>query len=157
MISPTSMRATTTYRRSSTSSVKTPSANFPLPFGVAPNFLIDGTLYAVPMVIEESSVVAAASSAAKYWSTRGGFRTSVVATEKLGQVHFRWSGHPDRQRAALLPALRQRLTEATAELTVRMEGRGGGVSRAELEAPAGGSPRLLPVAGTLRHGRQYGG
>jgi hydroxymethylglutaryl-CoA reductase len=33
-------------------------ANFPLPFGVAPNFVVNGTAYAVPMVIEESSVVA---------------------------------------------------------------------------------------------------
>ncbi|CAH0998737.1 3-hydroxy-3-methylglutaryl-coenzyme A reductase [Neolewinella maritima] len=101
-------------------------ANFPLPFGVAPNVVINGTTYVVPMVIEESSVVAAASSAAKYWATRGGFRAEVIATEKLGQVHFRWSGRPER-RAALLPALEQRLYAATAGLTARMEARGGGV------------------------------
>ena len=101
-------------------------ANYPLPFGVAPNFLINGKVYAVPMVIEESSVVAAASSAAKYWLTRGGFQTQVVATEKLGQVHFRWSGRPER-RAALLPTLRTRVRAQTAELTARMEARGGGL------------------------------
>ena len=101
-------------------------ANFPLPFGVAPNFVINGKPYAVPMVIEESSVVAAASSAAKYWASRGGFTTRVVATEKLGQVHFRWSGKPDR-RAALLPSLTRRLNGITGPLTARMEQRGGGV------------------------------
>ncbi|MBB4079641.1 hydroxymethylglutaryl-CoA reductase [Lewinella aquimaris] len=101
-------------------------ASFPLPFGVAPNFLINGTAYAVPMVTEESSVVAAASSSAKYWLTRGGFRAEVVATEKLGQLHFRWAGHPDR-RAALLPELEARLHGATAGITDRMEARGGGV------------------------------
>ena len=101
-------------------------ANYPLPFGIVPNMLVDGTVYTVPMVIEESSVVAAASSAAKYWSTRGGFRTEVIATEKLGQLHFRWSGRPER-RAALLPALEQQLKKATASLTARMEARGGGV------------------------------
>ena len=42
--------------------------NFYLPMGIAPNFLINGNYYSVPMVIEESSVVAAASAAAKYWS-----------------------------------------------------------------------------------------
>ncbi|MFN7117754.1 MAG: hydroxymethylglutaryl-CoA reductase, partial [Saprospiraceae bacterium] len=41
-------------------------SNFPLPYGIAPNFVINGKPYAVPMVIEESSVVAAAASAAKY-------------------------------------------------------------------------------------------
>ena len=101
-------------------------ANFPLPFGVAPNVVVNGRTYAVPMVIEESSVVAAASSSAKYWSTRGGFTAEVIATEKLGQLHFRWSGRPER-RAALLPALEQRLRSATSGLTARMEGRGGGV------------------------------
>ncbi|THH37740.1 hydroxymethylglutaryl-CoA reductase, degradative [Neolewinella litorea] len=101
-------------------------ANFPLPFGVAPNFIVNGRTYAVPMVIEESSVVAAASSAAKYWSTRGGFHAEVLASEKLGQLHFRWSGTPER-RASLFRELEDRLREATAELTARMEKRGGGV------------------------------
>ena len=43
-------------------------SNFYLPFSVAPNFLIDGHNYTIPMVIEESSVVAAACKAAKFWS-----------------------------------------------------------------------------------------
>ena len=101
-------------------------ANYPLPFGIAPNMVVNGTTYAVPMVIEESSVVAAASSSAKYWSTRGGIHAEVIAAEKLGQLHFRWSGRPER-RAALLPALERRLRAATGELTARMEARGGGV------------------------------
>jgi len=101
-------------------------ANFPLPFGVAPNFVVNGTTYAVPMVIEESSVVAAASAAAKYWMTRGGFHAEVVAAEKLGQLHFRWSGRPER-RAALLTSLCTRVRAQTLALTERMDSRGGGV------------------------------
>ena len=38
--------------------------NFYLPFGIAPNFMIDGKMYCIPMAIEESSVVAAASKSA---------------------------------------------------------------------------------------------
>ena len=41
--------------------------NFYLPLGVAPNFLINNKLYTIPMAIEESSVVAAASKSAKFW------------------------------------------------------------------------------------------
>ena len=41
--------------------------NFYMPFGIAPNFLIDGKLVAIPMAVEESSVVAAASKSAKFW------------------------------------------------------------------------------------------
>ena len=58
--------------------------NFPMPYGIAPNFLINNKVYAVPMVIEESSVVAAAASGAKYWSERGGFHAEVLGTVKVG-------------------------------------------------------------------------
>lgn len=57
--------------------------NFYIPLGVAPNFLINGKYSTIPMAIEESSVVAAAAKAAKFWSTRGGFKTTVINTEKL--------------------------------------------------------------------------
>ena len=52
-------------------------SNYYLPFAIAPNFLINGHTYTVPMVVEESSVVAAASRAAKFWQSRGGFNAQV--------------------------------------------------------------------------------
>ena len=67
-------------------------SNFYLPLGVAPNFLINGKYNSIPMAIEESSVVAAASKSAKFWSTRGGFKATVINTEKIGQVHFIFHG-----------------------------------------------------------------
>ena len=106
-------------------------ANFPLPFSVAPNFVINGRPYVVPMVIEESSVVAAASSAAKFWADRGGIHAEVIDAVKLGQVHFRWNG-PCAQLAALLPELRAQLDRDSAELTANMRKRGGGVLDVEL-------------------------
>ena len=57
-------------------------SNFYMPFGIAPNFVINDRAYVVPMVVEESSVVAAASLVGKYWSTRGGFKTKVIASFK---------------------------------------------------------------------------
>ena len=59
-------------------------SNFFFPYGIAPNFVINGNMYLVPMVIEESSVVAAASNAAKFWSERGGFHAEVVSMNKIG-------------------------------------------------------------------------
>ncbi|HAH55776.1 MAG TPA: hydroxymethylglutaryl-CoA reductase, partial [Flavobacterium sp.] len=67
-------------------------SNFYLPLGVAPNFLINGKYNSIPMAIEESSVVAAASKSAKFWATRGGFKATVINTEKIGQVHFIFKG-----------------------------------------------------------------
>ena len=103
-------------------------SNFPLPFGIAPNFMINGKVYAVPMVIEESSVVAAAASAAKFWLPLGGFHTEVVDTVKLGQLHFRWSGTTERWQA-LFPVLEKRLRLEATHLTANMEQRGGGILR----------------------------
>lgn len=101
-------------------------SNFPLPFGIAPNFMINGEMYAIPMVIEESSVVAAASSAAKFWLPLGGFHTEVVDTVKLGQLHFRWTGATERWEQ-LFPALEKMLRLETTHLTANMEKRGGGI------------------------------
>ena len=66
--------------------------NFFYPYGVVPNVKINGELFCVPMVTEESSVVAGASKAAKFWCTRGGIKTHNTGYEKIGQVHFTYSG-----------------------------------------------------------------
>ncbi len=101
-------------------------SNFVMPYGIAPNFVINEREYAVPMVIEESSVVAAASAAAKFWQTRGGFRAQVLDTQKVGQVHFTWTGER-RILFQLLDELRQALVEEAAPLTANMEKRNGGI------------------------------
>ncbi len=101
-------------------------ANFPMPYGVAPNFLINGKVYCVPMVIEESSVVAAASAAAKFWLERGGFHTRVIDTRKIGQVHFLWRGRKHLLERAF-PELEKQLRQHVAPLTANMEQRGGGI------------------------------
>ena len=61
-------------------------STYELPYGVALNFLIDGKDYAVPMAIEEPSVIAAASSAAKIIAQAGGFATVVQNRLMIGQV-----------------------------------------------------------------------
>jgi hydroxymethylglutaryl-CoA reductase len=100
--------------------------NFIIPYGIAPNVIINGRNYLVPMVIEESSVVAAASAAAKFWSERGGFKSEVVSTKKIGQVHFIWKG-ATTVLTGLMPALKERLRSDSAHITANMEKRGGGI------------------------------
>ena len=106
-------------------------SNFILPYGLAPNFLIDGEIYCVPMVIEESSVVAAASSAAKYWLDKGGFKTTILGTIKVGQVHFKWSGSSDLLEQ-LFAEIQTMLISDAASITDNMVKRGGGIVRLEL-------------------------
>ncbi|MEX2589227.1 MAG: hydroxymethylglutaryl-CoA reductase [Chitinophagales bacterium] len=105
--------------------------NYYMPFGVAPNFLINNEVYTLPMVIEESSVVAAASKSAKFWRDKGGFHAEVLDIQKIGQVHFMYSG----DKAILqefFKMLKPKLIRDTHSITRNMKKRGGGILDIEL-------------------------
>jgi hydroxymethylglutaryl-CoA reductase len=105
--------------------------NFYLPLGVAPNFTINGKNYTVPMAIEESSVVAAASKSAKFWGARGGFKTTILGTEKIGQVHFLYEG--DKQKLIeYFNFVKPFLLSESEGITKNMQKRGGGISDIQL-------------------------
>lgn len=105
--------------------------NFYLPLGVAPNFTINGKNYTIPFAIEESSVVAAASKAAKFWGARGGFKTTILGTEKIGQVHFMYEG--DKQKLTeYFNFVKPFLLSETEDITKNMQKRGGGISDIQL-------------------------
>lgn len=106
-------------------------SNYYLPFAIAPNFLINDRLYAIPMAIEESSVVAAASKAAKFWLSRGGFKASVINTEKIGQVHFLYHGDKNKLRS-FFGNIKESLLVSAKPITKNMEKRGGGIKEIEL-------------------------
>lgn len=105
--------------------------NYYLPFGVAPNFLINDKIYAIPMAIEESSVVAAASKTAKFWLDRGGFKTQVISTTKIGQVHFMYSGDFNILNT-FFTTIKSKLITAAKPITKNMDKRGGGILDIEL-------------------------
>ena len=100
--------------------------NYYLPLGVAPNFLINGKVFTIPMAIEESSVVAAASKAAKFWLDRGGFKTKVLSTKKIGQVHFMFHGQKETLNS-FFTEIKSKLFEACKPITKNMIARGGGI------------------------------
>jgi hydroxymethylglutaryl-CoA reductase len=100
--------------------------NFYLPLGVAPNFLINGNDYTIPMATEESSVVAAAAKSAKFWASRGGFKATVLNTEKIGHVHFIYKGEIQKLEN-FFTAIKDKFFDATGLLTRSMQQRGGGI------------------------------
>jgi hydroxymethylglutaryl-CoA reductase len=106
-------------------------SNFYLPLGVAPNFLIDNKDYTIPMVIEESSVIAAACKAAKFWRNKGGFKTSILNFKKTGQVHFIFKG--DKQKLNIFfKNNKLKFYEDCKEISSSMKKRGGGILNIEL-------------------------
>lgn len=122
--------------------------NFPLPYCIAPNFKIDGRNYLVPMVIEESSVVAAASNAAKFWFDKGGFRTEIVNTEKVGQVHFIWNDDV-KKLTDNFASLKQELINGTMDITENMRNRGGGILDIVLKDFSHEEPGLMQLFATF--------
>lgn len=107
-------------------------SNYYLPFGVAPNFLINGNMYTIPFAIEESSVVAAAAKSATFWLDRGGFKSTVLGMVKMGHVHFLWSGNDYDKLNVIFEANKNRLIESTEDITKNMRARGGGILNIQL-------------------------
>jgi len=107
-------------------------SNFYVPYAIAPNFIINGKPYVIPMTIEESSVVAAASLVAKFWSERGGFTAKVISTIKVGHVHFMYQDDFSALES-YFNSIQSKLVEATADITKNMRKRGGGVLGIELK------------------------
>src|SRR3990170_4658472 len=75
-----------------------------LPLGVAMNFRVNGRDYLVPMAIEEPSVVAAASNAAKMARGKGGFTASTSGPVMIGQIQLVHVPDPHSARMAILHA-----------------------------------------------------
>lgn len=123
-------------------------SNFYLPMGIAPNFLINGKYYSVPMVIEESSVVAAASKSAKFWSTRGGFKATVLNTEKIGQVHFLFKGNGEKLQQ-FFNSVKDNLIKSTENITANMQKRGGGITSLELRDKSAGLENYFQLHATF--------
>lgn len=101
--------------------------NYYLPFGVAPNFLINDEIYTMPMAIEESSVVAAAAKAASFWMNRGGFKAQVISTKKIGHVHFVYYGDYDKL-LKFFNNIKDKFYADTESITSNMRKRGGGIT-----------------------------
>jgi hydroxymethylglutaryl-CoA reductase len=83
------------------------------------------------MVIEESSVIAAACKAAKFWRNKGGFKTSILNFKKTGQVHFIFKG--DKQKLNIFfKNNKLKFFEDCKEISSNMKKRGGGILDIEL-------------------------
>jgi hydroxymethylglutaryl-CoA reductase len=98
---------------------------FPLPLGIGVNFLINNRDYLVPMAIEEPSVVAAASYAAKMVREGGGFHASSTPPFMIGQIQVVDIADADKAKQRVLEAKQEILEKANAQDPV-LESVGGG-------------------------------
>ena len=114
---------------------------FGLPLGLGLNFLIDGRDYVVPLSVEEPSIVAGLSGAARTARLSGGFQTSVTDPILIGQVQVVNVGDPEPARNELL-ARKEEILNLANSLHPKMVARGGGARDIEVfahRAPVGGN------------------
>src|SRR2546421_5683576 len=116
----------------------------PIPLGIAVNFRINERDYLVPMAIEEPSVVAAASNAARMARERGGFSASTSGPIMIGQIQLVGVSDPPGARMTILPHRDEILSIANAKGPMLAKGgggpraargRGGATERGHMGAP----------------------
>ena len=114
---------------------------FQLPLGIATQFVIDGRERLIPMAVEETSIIAAASATAKWVAANGAITTRTHGSLIIGQIQLPRVRDPDRARERFDDARPRLLAEANA-LVPGLVARGGGVRELrlrELERPDGGA------------------
>jgi len=113
----------------------------PIPLGIAVNFLINGKDYFIPMAIEEASVVAAASHAAKLARPSGGFQASSTDPMMIGQVQLVKSRSPRDAEKQILASKKEILNVANQQDPMLIS-KGGGAKDLRV--------RILPsLTGTM--------
>ncbi|MEM3108784.1 MAG: 3-hydroxy-3-methylglutaryl-CoA reductase, partial [Candidatus Bathyarchaeia archaeon] len=114
-----------------------------IPLGVAVNFLINGRDYLIPMAIEEPSVIAAASNAAKLARESGGFQAQSTESIMIGQIQVTGLRDPYRARFSVLMEEERIMEEANRRDPVLIA-HGGGVKRVTARViPGSPKPMLL--------------
>lgn len=121
---------------------------FQLPLGVATGFEIDGKPYVIPMAVEETSIIAAASKTAKWVRANGGIRTGMLGREIIGQIQIARVKDFARLSRAVADNQTKWIEMANREVAGGLVRRGGGVRRMsvrQVERGDGGCMAIVHV------------
>ena len=101
---------------------------FQVPLGVATNFRVDGKDYVIPMAVEETSIVAAASKTAKWVREKGEIHTETVGLDIIGQIQFSKIKSTEKFEKEVLQQKNWLIEAANRDVAQGLVQRGGGVS-----------------------------
>lgn len=105
---------------------------FQLPLGVATNFRIDGKNHIIPMAVEETSIVAAASKTARWIREAGEITTRMIGTDIIGQIQLAKVRDYSRFESKLLSMVDRMIDSTNRDVAHGLVKRGGGVTKIEL-------------------------
>lgn len=121
---------------------------FHMPLGVATNFQINGRDYVIPMAVEETSIIAAASKTARFIRERGTITTETRGQTLIGQIQLAEVKNFARFSAQILERKAELIAQANIEVASGLVARGGGVEDIvvrEIQRPDGRSMAVLHV------------
>ncbi|MCH2533444.1 MAG: hydroxymethylglutaryl-CoA reductase, degradative [Bdellovibrionales bacterium] len=121
---------------------------FHMPMGVVTNFIIDEKPYVIPMAVEETSIIAAASKTAKWVKENGYIKTEVIGQEIIGQIQIPKVKNYEFLSAKLAENKQNLIDQANVEVAAGLVRRGGGVTDIKLrpiERPDGGMMAVIHV------------
>lgn len=121
---------------------------FQLPLGVATNFCIDGRDVLIPMAVEETSIVAAASKTAKWIRENGFIKTEMLGHEIIGQIQFAHVKEPSQFQQIILANKTYLIEISNKEVAFGLVRRGGGVRDIQVRfiaRPDGGFMGVLHI------------
>ncbi|MGZ3727387.1 MAG: hydroxymethylglutaryl-CoA reductase, degradative [Pseudobdellovibrio sp.] len=101
---------------------------FQLPLGVATNFNIDGKDFVIPMAVEETSIIAAASKTAKWVRENGSIKTETIGDNIIGQIQFAKVKNFEKFQKDILQQKNFLIESANREVAAGLVARGGGVN-----------------------------
>lgn len=121
---------------------------FQMPLGVATHFQIDGRPVAIPMAVEETSIIAAASKTAKWIYEHGEIRTTTLGRQIIGQIQIAQLKDADAFATKVGEFKQEWIIDANAEVARGLAARGGGVQDLEvriLDRPDGGKMGVVHI------------
>lgn len=118
---------------------------FQLPMGVAANFVIDGRALPVPMAVEETSIIAAASKTAKWVREYGELTTEIVGRDIIGQIQIAKVKNIANLEKYIFENTQKLIALVNQEVAVRLKARGGGVNDIRLRRIERGDGFVMAV------------
>jgi hydroxymethylglutaryl-CoA reductase len=122
---------------------------FQLPLGVATNFRIDGRDYVVPMAVEETSIIAAASKTAKWVRENGELTTESIGKQIIGQIQIAKVTDFERFSSTVESLKADWIENANRDVAHGLVARGGGVQDIVVRAVPRGDGSLMAVIHVL--------
>jgi hydroxymethylglutaryl-CoA reductase len=118
---------------------------FQLPLGVATNFVIDGTPRVIPMAVEETSIIAAASKTAKWVREHGAITTESFGTDIIGQIQIAKAKNYELIQAIVTANEKKWVEDANRDVAYGLVSRGGGVKSMSVRKVDRGDGRFMAV------------